>query len=85
VTIASIDRLFIALLSFLVVMLIAGIYLLIAAQIEADRRCKAIGGHYKTYTNTGIGTGISSNGGVVIIPTTTSTSLCLSEDGRILQ
>ena len=55
--------------------------LIIAAAIAEDAACKARGGHI--YSQTGSGFGFSTSG--QFVPTFTTTSTCISSDGRILE
>jgi hypothetical protein len=40
---------------------------------------------WSTISDVRVGTGVSSNGGVVVVPVSSTVSFCVSEDGRILE
>lgn len=66
-------------------MCIAG-YFAIQGNIAYAAACEKAGGHLRSLTSYGIGMGptIGGSGGVAVVPTTSTTTFCLSSDGRIL-
>lgn len=51
------------------------------ATISSMHECKARGGHFVSKQGAGVGIGSQGN----VVPTFTTTSFCLSADGRILE
>lgn len=70
-----------AAVALLLLALIGGlIYAGVKSSQEFEQHCRALGGHVKTVTSSGIG--YDTKGRPVV--TSTSTDYCLSADGRIL-
>lgn len=56
--------------------------------IESDKavnaKCAADGGRILSRETTGVGVGVGGQGSVVVVPTVTTVSFCVTPDGRIL-
>lgn len=61
------------------------VVLLIFANKWEREACEAKGGRIYSRTITGIGVGVSGNGQVSTVPTTSTVTFCISEDGRIIR
>lgn len=71
----------------LVTVLILGplIALAVKEANEFERECVAAGGHTKNLTSVGTGVGTSTSGQPTVVTTTSTTTICLSADGRLLE
>jgi hypothetical protein len=61
------------------------LWVLVQSSNDFAHKCQALGGHTKTITSTGTGFGVGAGGKVGPVVTSSSYSICLSSDGRILE
>lgn len=77
---------FVAVLLLILVAFMATVIVLAARSAgEMEEQCHRMGGHVVSRTHPVTGTGIGPNGQPVVTTGTSTTTFCLSPDGRVLE